>query len=85
MLIIASNARLACRTPSSGGVFGLWSNEGPDDTFTQRLAAIFAEARAERVAFHNPLQNREFIQTIYLARTSKLSVHGSKLPSHSAR
>jgi hypothetical protein len=27
------------------------------------------DAFAERVAFHNPLQNREFIQTIYLART----------------
>jgi hypothetical protein len=51
-----------------GGVFGLWSNEAPDDAFTQRLAAVFAVARAERVAFHNPLQNREFTQTIYLAR-----------------
>jgi spermidine synthase len=51
-----------------GGVFGLWSNEVPDDAFTQRLAAVFAVARAERVAFHNPLQNREFTQTIYLAR-----------------
>ena len=59
-----------------GGIFGLWSNEVPDDTFTQRLAAIFAEARAERVAFHNPLQNREFIQTIYLARTeATLELH----------
>ncbi len=52
-----------------GGVFGLWSNELPDAAFTQRLAAVFAEARAERVTFHNPLQNREFTQTIYLART----------------
>ena len=52
-----------------GGVFGLWSNEVPDDAFTQRLTAVFAVARAERVSFHNPLQNREFTQTIYLART----------------
>ncbi len=52
-----------------GGVFGLWSNELPDQAFTQRLTAVFAEARAERVTFHNPLQNREFTQTIYLART----------------
>ena len=51
------------------GVFGLWSNELPDEAFTQRLTAVFAEARAERVKFHNPLQNREFTQTIYLART----------------
>ena len=52
-----------------GGLFGLWSNELPDEAFTQRLTTIFAEARAERVTFHNPLQNREFTQTIYLART----------------
>lgn len=51
-----------------GGVFGLWSNALPDDAFTRRLAGIFAVARAERVSFHNPLQNREFTQTIYLAR-----------------
>jgi spermidine synthase len=51
------------------GVFGLWSNELPDEAFTQRLSAVFAEARAERVTFHNPFQNRESTQTIYLART----------------
>jgi len=39
------------------------------DAFTQRLTEVFAVARAERVAFHNPLQNREFTQTIYLAKT----------------
>jgi spermidine synthase len=54
-----------------GGVFGLWSNELPDEAFTQRLSAVFAAARAERVTFHNPLQNREFTQTIYLARTER--------------
>ena len=43
-------------------------NELPNEAFTQRLTAVFAEARAERVTFHNPLQNREFTQTIYLAR-----------------
>ena len=53
----------------AGGVFGLWSNDTPDDGFTARLADVFPEARAEKVAFHNPLQNREFTQTVYLART----------------
>jgi spermidine synthase len=50
-----------------GGVFGLWSNERPDDTFTARLASVFADARAEAVTFHNPLQDRPFTQTVYLA------------------
>jgi len=51
----------------SGGVFGLWSNEHPDDGFTARLGNVFANARAEEVTFHNPLQDKPFTQTVYLA------------------
>jgi spermidine synthase len=51
-----------------GGVFGLWSNDRPDETFTARLAAVFAEARAEEVTFHNPLQDKPFTQTVYLGK-----------------
>jgi spermidine synthase len=50
-----------------GGVFGLWSNEVPDAAFTARLARLFDDARAEPVTFHNPLQDRPFTQTVYLA------------------
>jgi spermidine synthase len=52
-----------------GGIFALWSNDPPDDSFTQRLEDVFGEARAEPVTFHNSLQNRDATQTIYLART----------------
>lgn len=51
-----------------GGVFGLWSNDRPDDTFIIRLRQVFAEARAEEVTFHNPIQDREAVQTVYLGR-----------------
>ena len=51
-----------------GSVFGLWSNEVPDDAFTTRLGSVFGQARAERVTFHNPLQDQPFTQTVYLAR-----------------
>ena len=51
-----------------GGVFGLWSNDLPDDAFTARLAAVFADARAEEVTFHNPLQDKPFTQTVYLGK-----------------
>jgi spermidine synthase len=54
----------------AGGVFGLWSNDLPDELFTGRLAEVFAAARAERVTFYNPLQNRDYTQTVYLARTA---------------
>ncbi len=50
------------------GVFGLWSNDGPDAAFTARLSEAFGEARAEPVTFYNSLQNRECTQTVYLAR-----------------
>jgi spermidine synthase len=52
----------------AGGVFGLWSNELPDETFTARLAEVFAAARAEPVTFYNPLQQRDATQTVYIAR-----------------
>jgi len=51
------------------GVFGLWSNALPDDAFTARLSSVFAAARAEPVTFDNPLQDRPFTQTVYLAQT----------------
>ena len=54
-----------------GGVFGLWSNDPPDEAFTARLAGVFAQAWAAPVTFHNPLQNRPFTQTVYLARTAE--------------
>jgi spermidine synthase len=60
--------RLAARL-RPGGVFGLWSNALPDHDFTARLRDCFAQARAEPVTFHNPLQDRPFTQTVYLART----------------
>jgi len=50
-----------------GGVFGLWSNDRPDDAFTARLAGVFADARAETVTFDNPFQDTPFTQTVYLA------------------
>jgi spermidine synthase len=50
------------------GVFGLWSNDPPEANFTDRLATVFAKAWAEPVRFHNPLQDREETQTVYLAQ-----------------
>ena len=51
-----------------GGVFGLWSDERPDDAFTARVASVFDDARAEPVTFHNPLQDKPFTQTVYLGK-----------------
>ena len=53
---------------AENGVFGLWSNDPPDDSFTAHLRTVFADARAERVVFANPYQDKDVTQTIYLAR-----------------
>ena len=60
-------AKLA-RHLRAGGIFGLWSNDLPDDAFTDLLASVFEQATAEQVTFRNPLQNKDFVQTVYLAR-----------------
>ncbi|HEV7713504.1 MAG TPA: spermidine synthase [Asanoa sp.] len=50
-----------------GGVFGLWSNDPPDDAFTALLASVFGTARAQVVEFDNPLQRRTSTNTVYVA------------------
>jgi spermidine synthase len=52
-----------------GGIFGLWSNEAPDQRFLDRLTGAFATAWAEKVEFANEATGQTFIQTVYLART----------------
>lgn len=54
-------------------IMGLWSDAIVDHSFLARLENVFAEAWAEPVTFHNPLQNRPFTQTIYLARKTGAS------------
>ena len=49
------------------GIFGLWSNEPPDDAFISLLGSIFEKAWSQVISFPNPytLENSE--NTIYLA------------------
>lgn len=66
----ADGLREVARHLAPGGVFGLWSNDRPDPSFAARLDAVFAEGWSEPVTFHNPLQDRPFTQTVYLARAA---------------
>lgn len=52
----------------SGGVFGMWSDDPPDDDFLRVLESVFPKARAEVVTFPNPIQERDSASTVYLAR-----------------
>lgn len=50
-----------------GGVFGLWSNDPPDQDYLDVLSAVFTTVHAEVVSFANPLQRRPATNTVYLA------------------
>lgn len=51
-----------------GGVFGLWSNERPDDAFTAMLGRAFESAESHVIAFANPYTGGESSSTVYLAK-----------------
>ena len=51
-----------------GGVFGLWSNDPPDDEFVQLLRTVFQFCDANIVSFPNPYLGGESTNTVYIAR-----------------
>lgn len=60
-------ARLA-RHLHPRGIFGLWSDEAPDQAIVDRLGSVFTDAWAEPVTFSVPMREAPFTQTVYLAR-----------------
>lgn len=50
------------------GVFTLWSNDPPDESYLHLLREVFSDVDAVVVPFDNPLQGREATNTVYLAR-----------------
>ena len=65
--LYCGRCRLANRLRPNG-VFGLWSNDPPDQEFLATLAGAFAAAQAHVVEFHNPLQDCTAINTVYVCR-----------------
>ena len=55
-----------------GGVFALWSNDPPDETFSAVLASVFATSDAQVVSFDNPLQDRDASNTVYIGVKASL-------------
>jgi spermidine synthase len=49
------------------GIFGLWSDEAPDDDFMNALGSAFSTCRAHVVTFPNPLTDGESASTVYVA------------------
>ncbi len=50
----------------SGGVFGLWSNDPPDNEFQQLLGSIFNKVESHIISFANPFREQESTNTVYL-------------------
>ncbi len=61
-------AHLSCKL-HAGGVFGLWSNDPPDDQFVALLESIFETVEAHIVVFPNPYTGGESSNTVYIAQT----------------
>ena len=51
-----------------GGVFGLWSDDPPDEDFVAALDEVFGSSTAHVVTFPNPLTRGESSATVYVAR-----------------
>ncbi|MEU4239862.1 spermidine synthase [Actinoplanes sp. NPDC026619] len=53
-----------------GGVFGLWSDDAPEEGFLAVLRQCFATAAAHVVPFANPLTGGTSANTVYVATTA---------------
>ena len=56
-----------------GGVFGLWSNDPPDSTFTALLDTVFDSSETHVVSFSNPYTGGESSNTVYLTHTAVMT------------
>lgn len=52
-----------------GGVFALWSDDPPEETFMNALHEVFASCETHVVPFENPILGRNSESTVYVART----------------
>ena len=60
--------RGVARRLCDGGVFGLWSDDPPDDAFLGVLREVFDDVRGEVVEFPNPFTGGTSANTVYLGR-----------------
>jgi len=62
-----------CEKLHYGGVFGLWSNDPPDDDFIKLLGSVFDSSELHEIRFPNPYSGEEASNTVYLAHKGKIS------------
>ncbi|MFT7561373.1 MAG: spermidine synthase [Flavobacteriales bacterium] len=62
------NLSLMAAQIRSGGVFAMWSQDPPDDSFESLLATVFDSVESKVIKFYNPFQSKEATNTIYIAK-----------------
>jgi spermidine synthase len=65
----ASLARFASMLQPEG-VFALWSDDPPQESFVERLRNAFGDARAVPIRIERPQAGSPIVQTVYLARAA---------------
>ena len=64
----AASLSLVAEQLTKHGIFAIWSNDAPDDQFTDELSRSFTKAYAEQVWFENPYSGGKSSNTIYIAK-----------------
>ncbi len=54
------------------GIFGMWSDDGPEEEFLTSLAEVFVNCDAHVIAFENPLLGEKSTNTVYVCGEPKL-------------
>lgn len=54
-----------------GGVFGLWSNDEPDEEILLILSSVFDQVDGHVVEFENPIQGKTATNGVYIAKVEK--------------
>ncbi len=53
-----------------GGIFALWSDDAPEESFMAALEEVFDTCESHIVSFYNPLQDKDSASTVYVAKKS---------------
>ncbi len=54
-----------------GGVFAMWADGAPDETFRAHLATVFTSAEAHTIEFDNPITGGSSVGAVYVAQGSR--------------
>jgi spermidine synthase len=63
-----------------GGVFGLWSNDLPDQGFLAILSSVFDQVDGHVIEFENPIQGKTAANGVYVAKVEKSSQPQKMIP-----